>query len=260
MTASTGTDRGTARDAAEGSTGTARVTVELVDGRARLVELVGSVHLRPRPVLVDGPLARVALVGTFALLLAGDDVRVELRVGAGVVLELIEPSGVVAYDVRGGDGASWAVHATVGEGGALVWKGAPFVVTEGADVERGTAVELAAGARALISETLVLGRADEPGGGPLRSRFRARLDGRPLLVEDLDLRDPWLAASPGVVGAHRVVASVMLLGTRPDAADGEGETLLAGPGALGRVLAPHAHEADAVVDATWARWRPLVAA
>ncbi|MEL7977739.1 urease accessory protein UreD [Isoptericola sp. F-RaC21] len=254
MSTSTGTDR----DSAGVSAGTARVTVELVDGRARLVELVGSVHLRPRPVLVDGPLARVALVGTFALLLAGDDVRVELCVGAGVVLELIEPSGVVAYDVRGGDGASWAVHATVAEGGALVWKGAPFVVTAGADVERSTAVELAAGARALISETLVLGRADEPGGGPLRSRFSARLEGRPLLVEDLDLRDPWLATSPGVVGAHRVVASVMLLGVPPDVADGPGETPLAGPGALGRMLAAHAHEADAVVDATWARWRPLL--
>ncbi|WP_264031645.1 urease accessory protein UreD [Cellulosimicrobium sp. SH8] len=209
--------------------------------------------LSPR-VLSTGPgVARVALVATRALLLGGDRVRVEVHVGEGVELELVEVSGTVAYAGRGRS-ASWDVDVRVDAGGLLVWDALPFVVADGADVERTTRVSLAdGGARgergvALLRETLVLGRTGEV-GGRLRSRTRVDLsapgatrtpavvertgesaapDGsfpawqgdprrprcaRELFVEDLDLGDD--RALPGILGDVRVVDSVLCLGTRP---------------------------------------------
>lgn len=109
-----------------------------------------------------------------------------------------------------------------------------------------------------ISELLVLGRSYEDGGGPLRSQMCAVHGGRPLLVEDLDLRDRARRADPGVLGGARTLASVFLLGVRPDEAHGRHETLLPGAGAISRVLAGHAHLTEEPVDRTWAWWVGLV--
>lgn len=214
--------------------------------------------LSPR-VLSTGPgVVRVALVATRALLLGGDRVRVEVHVGEGVELELVEVSGTVAYAGRGRS-ASWDADVRVDAGGLLVWDALPFVVADGADVERTTRVSLAAGGGrrepgvALLRETLVLGRSGEV-GGRLRSRTRVDLsepgaaptsrgvggtgesatpDGsgppwrsdparpehvRELFVEDLDLDDD--RALPGILGDARVVDSVLCLGTRPPVALG----------------------------------------
>lgn len=228
-----------------------RVGVRRVAGRVRCELRPGA--LSPR-VLSTGPgTARVALVATRALLLGGDRVRVEVHVGEGVELELVEVSGTVAYAGRGRS-ASWDVDVRVDAGGLLLWDAAPFVVADGADVERSTRVSLAdGGARgargvALLRETLVLGRSGEE-GGRLRTRTRVDLsapgatrtsrgvggtgesmapDGsgppwrsdparsehaRELFVEDLDLGDD--RALPGILGDARVVDSVLCLGTRP---------------------------------------------
>ncbi|MFF2269724.1 urease accessory protein UreD [Cellulosimicrobium cellulans] len=264
--------------------------------------------LSPR-VLSTGPgAARVALVATRALLLGGDRVRVEVHVGEGVELELVEVSGTVAYAGRGRS-ASWDADARVDAGGLLVWDALPFVVADGADVERTTHVALAdRGARgqggvALLRETLVLGRTGEV-GGRLRSRTRVELstspgtrvprgaattgesaapdgsvttwqsgpaqreEGRELFVEDLDLGED--RALPGILGAARVVDSVLCLGARPPAIDAPSGTSpararrtgpptpagplrldLDGPGAIARHLGASTHDAgiDAVVTA-----------
>lgn len=232
-----------------------RVRVELDGGRARFTELGVGGYLRPRPLQIDGPIARLALVGTYATLLAGDDLQLDIEVGDGVALELVEPSGTVAYHAQGGT-ARWAAYLRVREDARLVWRGAPFVVTAGADVRRDTKIELAASARVLLSESLVFGRTYEQSGGPLQATMRVDRDGRPLLVEDLDLRDVSHRDRPGVLGGHRAIASAFLLGVRPSASPGPHETLLAGPGALARAITAQAHEADPVITATWDRWRP----
>lgn|GEM_PF-263418 len=251
-------------------------------------------------VLSTGPhAARVALVATRALLLGGDHVRTEVRVGPGVELELVEVSGTVAYTGRG-RAASWVVDVVVDDGGLLVWDALPFVVAEGADVVRRTDVRLGAGAAALLRETLVLGRTGET-GGRLRSTTRveqvdapvgggapdllpggdapaahavggapdllagddapdAPADGgtpgaRELFVEDLDLGDA--RSLPGILGAARVVDSVLLAGRRPPAGVPAGPSPLRldldGPGAVARHLGASTHDSglDAVVTA-WA--------
>lgn len=237
---------------------TARARVELIDGRARFTHLSAGGYVRPRPMTVQGPIARLALVSSYATLLAEDDLRIEIEVGAGVWLELVEPSGTVAYDSYG-QKASWSARIDVAEGATLSWRGAPFVVTAGADLRRSTEVHVAAGGRALISELLMLGRTYESGGGPVRTGMRAHWAGSPVLVEDLDLRETEHRSSPGVLGHNRAMASVILLGLRPDQVTGRHETRLAGQGAMARTLAPQAHQAEDALAATWQRWSPLIA-
>jgi urease accessory protein len=157
-----------------------------------------SSHLRVFAVGAE----RVALVPEQAVLLAGDHVEVTVRVGAGRRLEIVEPGGTVAYAMRG-RAARWDVRVEVEAGGSLVWHGQPFVVAEGADVRRTTSVDLAPDARAVLRETLVLGRHAE-GPGRLVSRTEVHRDGAAVLVEELD--------SALGLGQHRVVNQVLELG------------------------------------------------
>ena len=182
---------------------------------------------------------RVALVASTALLLAGDEVRVEVHVADGLSLEVVETSGTVAYAMRGAS-ARWDVTATVGSGASLVWGGLPFVVADGAHVHRSTELHLAAGAAAVLRESLVLGRSGQE-GGLLESRSRARVSGRPLLAETLVL-DPDARRDPVVLAGARCLDTVTSLGIRLP--DGPGVLQLDGTGSIARRLVHELHESD----------------
>lgn len=231
---------------------TTAVRVELVDGVARPTLLHGGTYLRPRLLGTAGAHARVALVGSYAALLAGDEVSLDVEAGPGVHLELVEPTGMVAYDADD-VAASWVASLRVASSALLTWRAASFVVSAGANVTRRTEIGLADGGVALLGETLVLGRARE-GAGRLYNTQRATLGGRDLLVEDLDLRESPQRSTPGILGTSRVVATTTLLGSSgPDRLE-EHETRLAGPGALARASTHEAHEATAALSDTWQRW------
>ncbi|MEP7764552.1 urease accessory protein UreD [Sanguibacter sp. 25GB23B1] len=226
-----------------------RIEVHVDGGRARCSLSTGL--LSPRVLSSDASGARVALVATGALLLAGDHVRIDVHVGAGAWLEVVETSGTVAYDARGGT-AAWDVTVDVDEGGTLVWEGLPFVVAAGADVTRRTTVTLAPDAALLLRETLVLGRTGEV-GGDLRSTTRCTIDGRPAFVEDLRLDASRTA--PGVLGPARVLDSILCLGTRPPAnapVAGQVHLDLDAPGAVLRSVGQRAHTGS--LAAQWPRW------
>ncbi len=232
-----------------------RIEVAAAPGRARCVVVGGA--LSPRVLRADPDGARVALVATGALLLGGDEVLIDVVVGAGAWLEVVETAGTVAYP---GPASSWTVRARLGAGGVLVWAGLPFVVAEGADVRREHKRSSSAdGARAVLRETTVLGRAGERGGA-VRVRTDVTRAGRDLLVEDLDLA-PGVRSGPGVLGPYRVLDVVSAFGFRPPAEDRDGRPAvgpaggpagrgrgvahrmdLAGPGAVVRFLGTDAHE------------------
>jgi len=168
----------------------------------------GRPQVRPMLISSNSRSARVCLVPEGALLLAGDEIEIRVSVGAGAALELVEPGGTVAYDMRGGH-ARWDVEMQVATGATLVWGAEPFVVAEGADVRRTTRLDLAADARVVLRETLVLGRHGEQPG-----RLAQRLDvtgpgWSPVLVEELAVDG---RSAPGILGDHRVVSSVLALG------------------------------------------------
>lgn len=184
------------------------IAVEPGAGRPRLTLLGGA--LAPRVLTVDATGARVALVATTALLLGGDQVEVELRVGPGAWLEVVETAGTVAYDAEG-EQSSWTVRAAVAAGGLLLWHGEPFVVSRGANTMRDSAFEMGESATVCLRETVVLGRTGEQGGA-LRTRTRARRGHTPLLVEDLDLTCAAHRALPGMLDVATVVDTVTWLG------------------------------------------------
>ena len=88
----------------------------------------------------------------------------------GVRLDVVEPAGTVAFDMRGGS-ARWGVSVEVDDGGELVWRAEPFVVATGAVVERELEVALHGSGAAVLREVLVLGRVREA-GGVVRQRLR----------------------------------------------------------------------------------------
>lgn len=215
-------------------------------GRPRLDVSTGRLRsgtaLHPRIVHLGIGSCRVALVQDGALLLCGDSVRLEVFVGPGARLELVEPAGTVAYAMRGGS-ASWDVDVTVAPGGVLVWHGQPFVVAEGADVRRTMTARLEESASLLLRETLVLGRAHE-GPGRLHARTLVEQASRPVLVEELHLGPG--CPNVGVLGEHRVLDTVLVCGSRPSAplphVDGVHELRLAEEAAMWRGIGLASHE------------------
>lgn len=265
---STSTDPLPATTAVSGTRPT-RIAVERAGDRARFSVLDQGLYLAPRPVAgTAGPLhLRVALIGIHMMLLGGDDVRIELHVGSGVTLEVIEPAGMVAYDADG-CASRWSLDAVLAEGSALIWDGAPFVVAGGANVQRETRVRFAERSRVLLRETLVLGRSGEPGGA-LRSVTRLTGPSGDSLYEDLDLTGI-RHRSVGVLGESKVLTSATAAGWRPaagppapvesperrrqDQAVSAHRFELAAEGSVLRALAASAHEADREVAPQYAQW------
>ncbi|MDZ5620040.1 urease accessory protein UreD [Nocardioides sp. HM23] len=158
-----------------------------------------------------GSTVRLALVAGQALLLAGDEVRIEVLVQGPVDVEIVETAGTVAYEMRGG-AARWEVAIDLRDGATVTWGGQPFVVSAGAEVRRDTTIDIEAGCRATMRETLVLGRAGET-GGILHNQTRIDLAGTPLLIEDLDLA-PEARVGWAILHHHRCLDSTTTAGYR----------------------------------------------
>ncbi|WP_066584245.1 urease accessory protein UreD [Cellulomonas timonensis] len=241
-----------------------RIVVAPGLGRSALELRSGALAVRVLEQDADG--ARVALVANGALLLAGDSVDVEVEVAEGAWLEVVETTGTVAYG--GAEPSRWDVDVRLGVGARLTWGALPFVVSDGARTHRRTEARLAEGARALLRETLVLGRTGQA-GGDLWSSLTAYDAVGPLQVEELDLSRP-VRGLPGVLATgsgaapRTVVDTVLALGWRPaplPGPPGAGATLfeLDRPGAVLRWLGTELHR-DTVGDACLAAWSAELAA
>lgn len=196
-------------------------------------------HLSPRQLPGSPGVVRMALVAAGALLLAGDQVRIEVVVSGPVRVEVVETAGTVAYGMRGAS-ARWDVDIRLTDGASLRWYGEPFVVSADAVVMRSTVVRMASGCTAELRESLVLGRHGEVGGA-LQTMTRAWIGDELTLAEDLDLsadgRGGW-----AVMHKARCLDTVTSLGFRlPD----DAQTLqLEGCGSIARRLVHEQHESD----------------
>lgn len=184
------------------------VQVRHEHGRLRTV-LRGGL-LRPQRLHGPSDRCRVGLLASTALLLGGDVVELEVEVGPGAVLDLVDVAGTVAYDGRGAP-AAWRVEVRVADGGRLRWAGEPFVVADGADVTRSLVLDVADGGQALLRETLVLGRSGQV-GGRLRNRTAVAHGDRPVLVEDTVLDPATHRRLPGMLGELRVLDTLLAVG------------------------------------------------
>ena len=219
----------------------------------RVTTLAPGEFVTPRFIARRGSRVRVCLVGHQAMLLAGDNLDIEIEVDDGAQLELVESAATVAYNGRGGR-ATWNARARVTGFSSLIWRSEPFVVAAGADVERSIQLAVEDGGVAAVYESLVLGRHREPGGA-IRSDTRATVSGRPVLVERLDLRDSAARSRPGVLGESRVLASALAVGLPICSTVTPYATPLPGPGGLARVLGSNAHQAEEQLRSIWESWR-----
>jgi urease accessory protein len=206
-----------------------------VDGD-RVVGLSASPPLAAK-VLAGGDGPELLLVGAAASLVEGDRLVVRLRLGHGARLTVRTVAATLAHPCPGGGGTELDLRADLGPGASLAWLPEPLVACAGCRHTGRAVLRLGAGAAAVWSETLVLGRWCEP-PGDVAVRLDADLDGAPLL------RDGFRAGpsapawdGPAVLDGSRHLGSVALLGRRPRTVPTEAEPVmaLARAGALVRV-------------------------
>ncbi|MFE9774515.1 urease accessory protein UreD [Streptomyces sp. NPDC005931] len=208
----------------------------------------------------DGPLAlrrtrgsggeaRVMLVGAMSGPLGGDHFTVRADVEQGARLRVGSAAATLALPGQQKGAARYDVRLTVAAGAELYWLPEPLVSVRGSDLRAATLVDLAAGARLVLREEQVLGRAGERSGS-LTTRLTLRIADRTVL-------DHELACGPGAPGGwdgpaglagHRAVGQLVVsdpaFASEPVAARvlGEGAAVmpLAGPAALVTAVAPDA--------------------
>lgn len=179
----------------------------------------------PRLVRRVGRSVDVALVAGRAMLLPGDDVRIDISVGEGCELTLVDIGGLVVYGREGrvGGASGWHACIELADRARLRWDGLPTVITDAGALTRSLTVRLAAGASAILRETLVLGRAGERGGRVQADTEITDAVG-PILRETLDVAGG--APAPGILGADRIVDTILAVGERAVLPDVPGACLL----------------------------------
>jgi urease accessory protein len=187
------------------------------DGTTRLTTLAGEAPLLVRRTTRDrgdeaapGP-ARVSLAGGSAGPLGGDILRCSVDLGPGARLEVHGVSASVALPGPNGRESSLEIQARVGEGGALSWSPQPLVAARGARHRTFARVELAADARLVWRDELILGRdGEEPGS--VSTRLRVTRAGRVLLDREIAMgpRHPG-SLGPSGSGGHRAVGILLIV-------------------------------------------------
>ncbi len=156
--------------------------------------------------------------------LGGDKLSLDVRLGAGASLELRSVAAMVVQASHHPAAAHWTVTAALADSAVLDWHPEPIVVCDRALLRSNMIVSMQRGARAMLHETVVLGRARQH-GGCYHGELTVDVDGAPLLSHTLllDGADPVLSGPAGTGGA-RVVGMLVVVGEDTDGpVEGAGE-------------------------------------
>lgn len=236
----------------------AELTVEPGPDAARL-------RWRSAPPIVlrqTGP-NRVHVVQAAGGPLGGDELALDVHLGAGASLQLRSAAATVVQAGHPPAAAQWTVVAALAAGAVLDWRPEPTVVCDGAELRSMVTVALQHRARAVLREEVVLGRAGQR-GGRFTGELIVELDGAPLLAHTvlLDGADPVLEG-PGGAGGARVAGMLAVVGEEigaPPQDAGERPGLrwmcsaLDGPGWLLLVLGDRATDVTRLLDQVTASW------
>ncbi|OAH11003.1 urease accessory protein UreD [Streptomyces jeddahensis] len=237
---------------------TARIAAT-ADGRGgtALPVLEGEGPIALRRTRAAGSEARVMLVGAMSGPLGGDHFTVEATAHEGARLHVGSAAATIALPGQAKGAARYDVRLTVADGAELHWLPEQLISACDSELQVGTRVELAAGARLVLREEQVLGRAGE-GPGRLTSRLSVRRAGRLLLDQELACGPgaPGGWDGPAVLAGHRSVGQLAVVKPEferemPRAAllgEFAAITPLAGPGLLVTAVAPDARHLRRVLD------------
>jgi urease accessory protein len=192
----------------------ARLAVELRDGRSVIADLRSAAPWTLMPQRSQlrrgtGP-AVVHLVSSATAPLGGDDLALEVCVGAGAMLQLCGVAATLALPGHHGERSSAAIRFDIDVNGAVEFLPEPTVVTARAAHSSLLTANLADRARLRYREVLVLGRVGESPGS-LDSTVDVVRAGSPLLRQRIDIGDPVLAASSAYLAGHRVLATELIV-------------------------------------------------
>ncbi len=212
----------------ERARGRASVTL---DEAGRLTDLWQSGSAKVFLPHIHGAAPEVVFLNTAGGLTGGDALRYELAVGEGAMAVATTQTAERAYASVSGD-ARMDVGLGVGQGASLDWLPQETILFDASTLMRRTTVAMGRGARLLMAEMVVLGRAAM--GETLRAlafedRREVRREGRLVHLEPLRITSATLRAGPGALGGNRAVATVVLLAQGAEDALGPVRAVL-GPG------------------------------
>jgi len=204
-------------------TGRAEVTLLAAPGRAarldRLAQAGSAKAFLPR---VHAAAPEVVFLNTAGGLTGGDRLAYALGLGPGARAVATTQTAERAYGSTGGR-ARLEVDLDIGAGAALDWLPQETILFDGSALDRRTRADLRAGARLLMTESLVLGR-QAMGERVTRLELddwrEVRRDGRPVLIEPLRLTAAALGDRPALLAGARALATVALVA--PGAEDATG--------------------------------------
>ncbi|MFN2502731.1 MAG: urease accessory protein UreD [Acidimicrobiales bacterium] len=164
------------------------------------------------PLLLRPTAGALYLVGGAGGPLGGDDVELDITVGAGASLVVRSAAASVTQPDGKGRPSRLTVRARVAAGGSLAWFPEPSVVASGCHQVLRTDLELEEGCRLVWREEVILGRHAEA-AGDWDSHMTADLAGRPFVRHGLRL-GPGVRGwdGPAVAGPAKALGSVLVVG------------------------------------------------
>ncbi|MGH3838625.1 MAG: urease accessory protein UreD, partial [Pseudonocardiaceae bacterium] len=93
--------------------------------------------------------------------LGGDELALDVRLKAGTCLQVRSAAATVVQPSSLAAATQWTVVADLAEGAVLDWRPEPTVICDDAELRSSMTVVLQGGARAMLREVVVLGRAGQ---------------------------------------------------------------------------------------------------
>jgi len=144
-------------------------------------------------------------------LLEGDELSVNVQVGAGDSLVLRSAAAVMVHPCPGGGWAQVSIRATVEDGGFCAWLVEPTIIAAGGRLRLVTDIAVAPHGRLIWRDELQLGRVGELAtAATVVTRLDVERDGRPVVRDGLDTTLPG-AHGPAVVGDARAISTTVLV-------------------------------------------------
>jgi urease accessory protein len=215
------------------------------DGGTRLAVLRGEPPLLLRHTPSPGPdPATVHLLGGAAGPIGGDELRLEIEVGAGASLDVRGVAASIALPGRSASTSYLMVVVKIAEGGCLRWLAEPLIAAASCRHEALSSVDMEEGARLIWREELICGRHGEPPGDATVATSLT-YGGKPLLRQALRVGPQAPGhAGPGVLAGAKAVGSLILAGppSRSGNLPGNSPPERTSPGLLPGKLRAHERE------------------